>query len=96
MSERPKCFYPEGVAQPSPGSRVRERTLGQTPKQTIYPEGVTHAGIVGLCNPFGVTDSITHTTQGALADSRPWAVVCNAFGVGALRVGTNFTRIWNY
>ena len=89
MSQRPKCVYPEGVAQLSPGSRVRERTLGQPSKETNYPEGVTHSGIVGVCNPFGVTDSIAHTTQGALADSRPWAVVFNAFGVRASGLAAN-------
>jgi hypothetical protein len=34
-----------------------------------------------LCNPFGVTDTTFKATQGALADSRPWAGLSNAFGV---------------
>ena len=81
----PKRIYPEGVAQHSPGSRVRERTLGQPWKVTIYPEGVTHAGNLELCNPFGVLDTMFHVTQGALADSRPWAGLSNAFGVKHLQ-----------
>ena len=75
------CLYREAVAQPSPGSRVFERTLGGEPDKPHYPEGVTHAGIIGVFNPFGVMGYIIDLSQGALADSRPWAVVSNAFGV---------------
>ena len=84
MTERvSEGIYPEGVAQHSPGWRVRERTLGQLWKETNYPEGVAHAGNRQLSNPFGVMATMFHATQGALADSRPWAVLCNPFGVNA-------------
>ena len=92
----PKGIYPEGVAQPSPGSRVRERTLGQLPKESRYPEGVPQAGIKELCNPVGVIDTMFQASQGALADSRPWAMLFNAFGVKHLQRSPLSPRIWNY
>ena len=60
------CFYPEGVVW------VME---------TIYPEGVTQANDFAMCNPFGVNGLLGRLAQGALADSRPWAELYNAFGV---------------
>jgi hypothetical protein len=46
-------------------------------------QSASHAGKTAPWKPCpcGVIDSITHPTQGALADSRPWAVMSNAFGV---------------
>jgi len=48
----------------------------------LHPNGVTQwsaARIVG--NPFGVQVHDQFVTQGALADSRPWALLGNPFGV---------------
>ena len=40
--------YAEGVTHHSPGSRVRERTLGCVGDGAHYPEGVTHADVSGM------------------------------------------------
>src|SRR5437867_181150 len=79
-------LYAEGVEQHSPGSRVRERTLGCLEHRIDYPDGVTQLLDSSLWYPFGVPALFRQLTQGALADSRPWAGLCNPFGVNAFRV----------
>ena len=48
--------------------------------ESITPRGYA-SDVSGRWNPFGVIDFFGRLTQGALADSRPWAVMCNPFGV---------------
>ena len=51
--------------------------------ESITPKGFHTPRFAGMCNPFRVTGLFGRLTQGALADSRPWAVLCNPFGVKA-------------
>src|SRR5207253_2679119 len=77
MQAPDRVSYAEGVAQHSPGSR--QRTLGTETRGRLYPERVAQGQSHPLCNPFGVGRIGGSPSQGALA--RPWAVLCNAFGV---------------
>ena len=53
--------------------------MGRIPP-LIYPEGVAPGADTAVCNPFGVdAGGGIALSQGAL--TRPWAVLCNAFGV---------------
>ena len=49
--------YAEGVSQPSPGSRVYERTLGCGNSIETNPEGVSQMRINKLWHPFRVHHS---------------------------------------
>src|SRR5438132_10944649 len=63
-----------------------QRTLGnQNSPRLFYPEGGCTKGVNALCNPFGAKHAETDVfSQGALP--RPWAMLCNAFGVRAERL----------
>ena len=73
-------LYAEGVTHHSPGSRtrapwVRTNTMFFNPERVAQWHGV-------LCNPFRVDRSWSRSNPGC-ASTRPWAVLCNAFGVNA-------------
>lgn len=62
LIKRLAILNPEGVAEHSPGSRARERTLGHKPTMTLNPNGVTHDRIpFQSVTPLG---SRSHTESG--------------------------------
>ena len=72
LRSTPKAFHNTAQGR---GSAPWEKSVAPM----IYPEGVAQGAELALCNPFGVDNLSRSFSQGAL--TRPWAVLCNAFGV---------------
>src|SRR5438552_18205525 len=70
-------FTPKGVAQPSPGSR--SAPWGAVAPHDIYPVGVAQGGAY-LVQPLRGRSAWGRLLSPGCA-ARPWAELCNAFGV---------------
>ena len=77
--------HPEGVTERSPGSRVRERTLGNKSPihhepQRGYPIGATRAPFISV-TPLGFKPFLCIAYPGCARSVRPWALLGDPFGV---------------
>jgi hypothetical protein len=58
------------------------RTLGQDQQPSFTPKALCNRFWASFClTPYGVTMCFLIATQGAPVNRRPWATVCNAYGV---------------
>ena len=81
--QRSGCdLHPNGVIEYSPGSHASCAPWDGDVSNHRNPNGVTEwNGAPVMGNPVGVHVYDQLVTQGALADSRPWAKVGNPVGV---------------